>query len=35
MTESKTNLNFDIQSYIIDNGTLADKFRLLSAGFAD
>ncbi|MHA1881769.1 MAG: prenyltransferase/squalene oxidase repeat-containing protein [Candidatus Thorarchaeota archaeon] len=33
MTESKTNLNFDIQSYIIDNGTLADKFRLLSAGY--
>ena len=33
MTESKTILNFDIQSYIIDNGTLADKFRMLSAGY--
>lgn len=33
MTESKTILNFDIQSYIMDNGTLADKFRLLSAGY--
>ena len=33
MTEIKTKLEFDIQSYILDQGSIADKLRILSAGY--
>ena len=34
MTEIKTNLQYDIQRYILNQGTIADKFRILSAGYS-
>jgi len=33
MTEIKTNLQYNVQNYVLDQGTIADKFRILSAGY--
>jgi len=33
MTEMKTQLSYDVQSYITENGKSADKLRLISAGY--
>ncbi|MHA1480891.1 MAG: prenyltransferase/squalene oxidase repeat-containing protein [Candidatus Thorarchaeota archaeon] len=34
MTEIKTNLQYNVQNYVLDQGTIADKFRILSAGYS-